>query len=147
MDAAYLSAVAALTGSTIGGLTSLAASWLSQKAQFTTQQRTHDIAKREEVFSSFMDEASKLYMDGFEHDRVEISKLVTLFALVSRMRVLCSPRVVTAADSVTRLIIETYLGPNRTFRDIREILDSATVMEPLQQFSEACRDELRRFGA
>jgi len=147
MDAAYLSALAALAGSTIGGLTTLGASWLTQKTQFTAQQRTHEITKREELFSSFMDEASKLYMDAFEHDRADISQLVRLFALVSRMRVLCSPQVVTTADGVARLIIETYLGPNRTFRDVRAILDTATVVEPLQEFSEACRDELRRFGA
>jgi hypothetical protein len=34
MDPAYLSALAALAGSTIGGLTSLTASWLTQHVQF-----------------------------------------------------------------------------------------------------------------
>ena len=33
MDPAYISAIAALAGSAIGGLTSLAASWLSQNVQ------------------------------------------------------------------------------------------------------------------
>jgi hypothetical protein len=94
-----------------------------------------------------MDESTKLYMDAFEHDQADTAQLVRLFSLVSRMRVLCSPRVVVTAEAVARLIIETYLGPNKTFQDVRTMIDTATVMEPLQEFSEACREELRRFGA
>jgi len=40
-----------------------------------------------------------------------------LYAMISMMRVMSSPRIVASA------IIETYLGPNETFRDVRAILD------------------------
>ena len=43
MDPAYFSAFAALAGSTIGGLTSLATSWLTQHVQFRSQQLAHDV--------------------------------------------------------------------------------------------------------
>jgi hypothetical protein len=46
------------------------------------------------------------------------------------------------ADKVVRVIIETYLAPNRTFRDVREVLDNEA-MNPLRDFSNACREELR----
>jgi len=39
MDTAYFSAIAALSGSVIGGLTSLAASWVTQNAQARMEQR------------------------------------------------------------------------------------------------------------
>jgi hypothetical protein len=45
------------------------------------------------------------------------SKIVRLYALVSRMRVLSSQPVVEQADRVMRLIMETYRAPNRTISD------------------------------
>jgi hypothetical protein len=39
MDTAIVPALAALTGSAIGGLTSLCASWFTQMAQFRAQER------------------------------------------------------------------------------------------------------------
>ena len=144
MDPAYLSALAALAGSTIGGLTSLATSWLTQHAQFKAQQRTHEISTREELYKDFIEEASKLYADAYEHNEANTAKLVNLYALVSRMRVLSSPQVVEHADGVVRVIVETYLAPNKTFRDVPEILDNEA-MNPLRNFSSACREELRGY--
>jgi len=72
--------------------------------------------------------------------------LVNLYALVSKMRVLSSPRIAAHADRVVRVIIETYLAPNKTFRDVVEIVDNEA-MDPLRAFSNACREELRGRGA
>jgi hypothetical protein len=47
------------------------------------------------------------------------------------------------ADKVVRVIIETYLAPNKTFRELKEVLDNEA-MNPLLEFSDACRDELMR---
>ena len=143
MDAAYLSALAALAGSVTGGLTSLVASWLTQHEQFRAQQLVHEISRREDLYKDFIQGASKLYTDAFEHDKAEVSKLVNLYALISRMRVLSSPAVIEHADRVARVIIETYLAPNKTFGDVREVLDN-DAMNPLREFSNACRDELRK---
>jgi hypothetical protein len=146
MESAYFSAFAALAGSTIGGLTSLTASWLTQHEQFRAQQRASDLNRREQLYENFIDEASKLYVDAYEHNEAETSKLVNLYALVSKMRVLSSPRIVENADGVVRVIIETYLAPNKTFRDVVEILDN-DALNPLQAFSNACREELRGRGS
>ena len=78
MDPAYLSALAALAGSAIGGLTSVVASWLTQYAQVRAQQFTRDRTGREDLYKDFIEEASKLYADAYEHDQVEMSKLVKL---------------------------------------------------------------------
>jgi hypothetical protein len=43
------------------------------------------------------------------------------------------------------MIIETYLAPNRSFRDVREILDNEA-MNPLRDFSDACRADLREWS-
>ena len=141
MDPAYLSAIAALAGSTIGGFTSLAASWLGHRAQFSAQYRATDRSHREELYKSFILEASRLYADAFEHDHPEVSNLVNLYALVSQIRVLSAGKVVAAADQVVGKIVETYLGPNRSFRDVKELMKDES-MNFLEDFSTACRDDL-----
>jgi Xaa-Pro aminopeptidase len=146
MDPAYISALAALAGSIIGGLMSLATSWLTQHAQFRTQQLARDVTGREELYKDFIEEASKLYADAYEHNQAEISKFVRLYALISRMRILSSPEIIEKADRVGQAIIETYLAPNRTFHDLMEILDNDT-LNPLREFSNVCREELRRRGS
>jgi hypothetical protein len=145
MDPAMMSAVAALAGSTIGGLTMMATSWLGQRVQFTTQQLALHQSRQEELYRMFIEEASRWYADAYEHDTPEVSNLVNLYALVSRMRVFSSARVVEQADRVVRAIIEAYLAPNKTFVDIHEILDNVA-MNPLHEFSMACREELAMRG-
>jgi len=146
MDAAYFSAFAALAGSVIGGLTSLGTSWLTQHSQLGAQRFARNLERRETLYRDFIDEASRLYVDAFEHEQTELSNLVKLFAMVSQMRVVSSPKVVDDADKVVRLIVETYLAPNKAFGDLESILQGHTI-DPLRQFSEACRDELQELGA
>ena len=125
---------------------SLATSWLTQNAQFRAQQLGHDLGRREDLYRDFIEEASRLYTDAYEHDKADASKLVNLYALVSRMRVRSSPGIIESADKVCCVIIETYLSPNKTFRDLPEFLGDNT-MDPLREFSNACREELRRRGS
>jgi hypothetical protein len=142
MNAAYFSAFAALAGSAIGGLTMLASSWLSQNTQTRAEQLAHNKARREELYKDFIEEAVQLYIDALGHNQAEVAKFVKLYALIGRMRVLSSPKVVEAAESVASTIIETYQAPNKTFRDIRGIVNS-DAMDPFLALSEACRDELQ----
>jgi hypothetical protein len=146
MNAAYLSALAALFGSAIGGLTSLATTWLTMHGQWKYQQITRDRVKRETLFAEFISEASLLYADAFEHESTDISKLSKLFTLISRMRVVSSKNVVDHAERVSNLIIDTYLAPNRSFKEIHEIRTSGA-LDPLKEFADACREELRKFTA
>lgn len=141
MNTAYISVIAALAGSTIGGLTSFMASWLTQRVQFSAQERASRMSRREELYKAFIEEASRWYADAYEHDAPKVANLVGLYAMVSRMRVLSSPMVVENADTVVRIIIETYLSPNKTFSDVTEILDDKAI-NPLRTFSMACREEL-----
>ena len=143
MDQPYFSAFAALAGSVIGGVTSLATSWLTQRAQLRAQRVSHDIGRREDLYKDFIEEASRLYADAFKHDKADVAKLVKLYALISRMRVLSSQKIIDSADRVARVIVETYLAPNKSFRDLPAFLEDHS-MDPLQEFGNACREELRR---
>ena len=143
MDLAYISALAALAGSAIGGATSLGASWLTQRTQVRAEEVAHDIARREDLYKDFIEEASKLYADALEHDKADASKLVRLYALVSRMRVLSLPAVIESAERVIQAIIDTYFKPNITLRELSETLRDRSLIDPLREFSEACRGELQ----
>jgi hypothetical protein len=142
MDTAYISAIAALAGSTIGGLTSLAASWLTQHVQFSAQRRASDLSRRQELYKDFIEEASRCYADALVNETGEIASLVNLYALVSRMRILSSQAVVESADRVVRIVIQEYVAPQKTFRDTLRLLDDDEI-NPLREFSNACREELQ----
>src|SRR5262252_8635287 len=43
------------------------------------------------------------------------------------------------------MIINTYLTPNKTFRELRDMVNGGT-MDPLRDFSEACREENSEIG-
>ncbi len=137
-----ISAVAALAGSLIGGLTALGGSWLNQRVQARAQEEAEDRRMREALYKDFIVEASRLYIDAMTHDKVEISELIGLYAIVSRMRVCSSPQIIERAENVARNIVDAYLGPNRTFRDLHQMLETEPI-DPLREFSEACREELR----
>jgi hypothetical protein len=93
------------------------------------------------VYKQFIEEASKLYADALVHDDLQISTLVSAYALISRMRLLSSPPVLQRAEAVVQMIVETYFAPNKTSPELRELLDSHAI-DPLRAFSEVCRSEL-----
>ena len=146
MDGQTIVALAALTGSVVGGVTALATSWLTQQAQARARENAEDRTAREALYSDFIVEASRLFGDALVNDKPEMSNLIGLFAMVSRMRVRSSSRVIENAEKVARTIVETYFTPNRTLRELHDMLDSEP-MDPLRGFSEACRDELRPLRA
>jgi hypothetical protein len=102
MNPAYLSAVAALAGSTIGGLTS-ASAWLTQHRQDRIARLSQNKARRQKLYRHFIVGASKLYADALVHDKAEVSALVNVYDLISRMRVLSSSAVVEKVEAVVRL--------------------------------------------
>jgi hypothetical protein len=72
-----------------------------------------------------------------------MSRIVRLYALVSRMRVLSSQGAIEQANKVLRDIIETYMAPNETIREVVADKLKNDRLEPLRDFSNACRDEFR----
>ena len=64
MDTAYISALAALAGTAIGGLTSFVTSWMTQHSQVKAQRIAAEREKRELLFGRFLEEAAKLYVDA-----------------------------------------------------------------------------------
>ena len=141
MNAAYVSAIAALAGSVIGGLTTFAAAWVTQRQQANVQWLLQEKTRRQELYQQFIEDASKLYVDALMHDQVAIPSVVSLYALMNKMKVVSTSRVAERADKVIRMIVDTYFLPNKTLPELRAMTVSGA-LDPLRDFSEACREEL-----
>jgi|SRR5688500_835836 hypothetical protein len=152
MDTAYISAIAALSGSVIGGLTSLAASWVSHNAQARTQMLLESKSRRQDLYKAFIEEASKLYGDALvtdsAQDNADVSRFAGLYVMLSRMRILSSQAVIENARGIINAIAKEYFEPNRTLREMygrtHELDEELDIM---RHFSEACREDLKGRGS
>jgi hypothetical protein len=146
MDPATISALAALSGAVIGGVTSFGTSWVSQQTQARVQARAHKLSQREALYKHFIEAAAKAHADSLLRQAAnasEVTQLVDLYALVSMMRVISSDAIVESANCMVRLIADTYLSPNRTLKELHQMVDDESI-DALRAFSEACRAELQK---
>jgi hypothetical protein len=140
MNMMYIPALAGFGGSAFGAVSTIMTNWAAQRRKDRARHHSRSVAKREELYKSFIEETSRLYADAIVSDKSEISKLVDMYALIGRMKILSSDEVIDAAEKAALLIIETYVAPTRTFVDIPQFIKE---MDPLREFSEACRRELQ----
>src|SRR6266481_5501302 len=145
MDVAYISALAALAGSMVGGLTSGLTTWLSVRNQARAGRLAHEMSRRDDLYKDFIVAASKAYGDAVLSNEPQVEELVALAALISRMRVLSSQRTVASAEKIMEATISTYFAPNKTIRELHDLMKSGAGIDPLKDFSEAAREELREF--
>jgi hypothetical protein len=146
MNASIISALAALLGAAIGGLTSVLASWLTQQTQAKAQWIAQERARRQELYKDFIEEAAKCYVDALQHDKPDITALVGIYAKIDRMRVQSSSKVVESAERVGRQIVDAYLAPDKSFLELREMLNSGQI-NLLREFGDACRVEFESLRA
>src|SRR5215813_2486666 len=140
MDAGYVTALAALGGAALGGRRFITKTWTTQRAQMNAERIENSKSRRQKLYKAFIDNASKIYGDALVHDSLELSGLIELYAILSRMRVLSSAAVVDSADSVVKVITETYSQPNKSSIEIEQMIRNGAV-DILKDFSEACRQE------
>ena len=140
MDAGYITALAALGGAALGGFTSFATSWTTQRVQMNAERAASSKSRRQKLYNAFIDGAAKMYGDALIHDKLELSGLIELHTIVSRMRVFSSVEVIENASRVVRVITETYSQPNKSPLEIEEMIENGTI-DLLKGFSEACRRE------
>jgi hypothetical protein len=143
IDTALLSTIAALTGSLIGGVATLTASWLTQRLQLRIQATVHEAAKRENLYAEFIIEASRRLADAWSHHAESPEVIAGLYSAVQRMRLASSDKVIHLADQVIREVVDAYAAPDRTFDELGESIRGDEPPDALKDFGEACRIELR----
>ena len=92
MDASIITALAALAGAAIGGLTSVGASLLAQRMQAHAQWIAHERLRRQELYKEFIEEASKCQAHALLNDKPDISALAVLYSKIGRMHAVSSPQ-------------------------------------------------------
>ncbi len=142
MNPAYISAFAGLAGAIIGGLTSFGTTWFTQRAQLHNSDRQAQRAKLEALYNEFINEAARLFADALTRQVDDPTQMVTLYAVLGRMRLVAARPVIDAAMRIEDTILQTYLGPNRTLHEVRSVVREGGMKSLLADFSEACRDDL-----
>ena len=138
MDAAYISAFAALSGSTVGALASFLTTWVTLNGQERGKALTRTMVRKEHLYGEFIDEASRLFTDALTHELDDLSKLVRLYALSNKLRLFAPADVLAEMDEVTDRLLEIYRSPNL---DLRKAGRQPN-LDILRSFSEACRNDL-----
>ena len=105
-----------------------------------SQWLNHERNRRQILYEDLIEEAAKCYIDALQHDEADIPSLVGLYAKLNRMRVLSSQGVIDHAETVARKIPDTYLGPDKSFVELREMAMIGAI-DLLGGFSAACREE------
>jgi hypothetical protein len=149
MDIAYISAISALAGSVVGGMTSGLTTWLGGRSQARAGRLVAELTRRQELFKDFIVAASNTYSNALvASDPQNIQEVVALWAMVSRMRVLCLPRTTASAEKVMRQTIDSFFAPPKTPVELRDLLIKGGIgIDPLLEFSEAAREELNALAA
>jgi hypothetical protein len=140
MSTATITALAAIGGSLVGALGSSVSTWIAQRHQDRRELLVRKISHREQLYSDFINECAKLMVDAIQHAFEDPSKLIPMYALLSRIRLSSSMSVVESAERVAAHILRTYSKPNLTPEEIRS--GAALAQDPLRDFSDVCRTEL-----
>ena len=142
MDTALIGALSAVLGSLVGGSASVATTWMAQKTLNRREILREELRKREALYGEFIGECAKLFMDAFTHNLENLDSLLPVFALVNRIRLCASREVLAEAERVLTRITDQYFAKNLTVEELRELVHTEQA-DPLRDFGEACRAELK----
>lgn len=141
MNSGMLAACAAISGSFVGAMGSVVGTWITQRHQDLRDLLAKTIVRREALYSDFIAESARVLVHAMEHNESDAQKLISVYALLSRIRLSSSTEVLETAEAVLRTILETYPKPNLTQQQIESRAVSND--DPLRQFSDTCRMELQ----
>ena len=146
MDSNLITALAGVLGSVTGASAAIVTTWISQRSQTRRERAKWETRRRETLYGDFINEASSLIADAFDHTLDNPETLVKLYAILGRIRLVSSEAVLVAAEEVSDRIVKWYAEPNRKIDQLFTALHSGE-LEVFKRFSDACRVELRRYSA
>ena len=62
--------------------------------------------------------------------------------MISQMRAVSAARTAACADKIILFVIDTYFSPNRSVRELRELIKIGEGIDPLKEITQAAREEL-----
>lgn len=146
MDTTWITALSGVLGSLVGGSTTAATTWITQRTVSKRELLQTEFRHREALYGEFISECSKRLIDAMSHTLDNPETLLTAYALLNRIRLSASPAVLAEAENLLRRITEQYFADNLTVDEMREIARSEGA-DPLKPFGEACRAEFASISA
>ena len=143
IQTALITALAAVSGSIVGGLASFATTYFTQRNQAHRDFLSRDVAHREELYAQFIKEATNLYADSLDKTLTNHATLIGMYSLIGRIRLIGSDKVLLAAEKVAETIVDSYSSPPIKFEEVYKVWRKEHI-DPLKEFTEACREELKR---
>ena len=144
MNSATLSALAALGGSALGGITPVISNYLIQRGLTKRELLGRQLAERQTLYADFIQFATKVYVSATTKTLDDVDDLIALYALVSRIRLFASEPVIRAAEEFAARVTRRYGEASLSIEDLRNVTLSPHI-DPLQNFSTLCREEMRSF--
>lgn len=141
MDSSLVTACAAVLGSLVGATASIATTWIAQRSQTAHAHKEAKLRDRELLYGEFITEASRLTIDALSHSLEKPEAFVKLYGTLGRIRLVSSEPVLVAAEACCAQIVDLYAKPNLTVEQIRVAIERER-LDPLKDFSSACRTEL-----
>ncbi len=130
----------AIIGSGASGLASVFLSLFGQHSLSRKRMMQKEIANRERLYSEFIHEAAKLYMDSLDGVAKKPSTLIPLYSVISRIRLTSNDKVLQAAKKVADEILNSYNRPTMTIEEMKKAAKDLP-SNPMRDFTEACRSE------
>lgn len=119
-------------GTVMGVCATVAIAWINQKTLNQRELLREEIRTRETLYGEFIGECARLLVDAFQHTLEKPETLLPAYALLNRIRMCASREVLAAAECLVGRITDHYVSSN---------LSAQT--DPLKEFGEACRAELK----
>ncbi len=144
MESTVVTAMAAALGSLVGATASIATTWITQRTQTIRANSEWKLRERESLYKEFITEASRLAIDAVAHSLEQPNQLMALYGILSCIRLMSGKEVVRQGEACCRRIVELYGQPNLTTDQIRAAVEAHDLdeIDPLKEFSTACRNEL-----
>ena len=141
MNSTIITAIAAACGSLMGAAATIVTTWITQRTQMVRTEREAKLRDRQALYSEFITEASRLTIEALSHSLEKPDTFVTLYGILSRIRLVAAGPVLVAAEACCHQLVDLYAKPNMTVEQIR-IAFERDRLDPIRDFSVACRKEL-----
>ena len=144
MNPTFFTAMAAAIGSLVGATASIATTWITQRTQSIRAHSEWKLHERESLYKEFITEASRLTFEALAHSLERLDQITALYGILSCIRLMSGEEVVRQGEACCYRIIELYGRPNLTTDHIRAVAEAHDFddIDPLKEFSTACRKEL-----
>jgi hypothetical protein len=98
MDTTILSAMAGVFGSLVGGSATVATAWITQRTLNRRRLVAAEIRNRQALYGEFINECSARALDSFENTLDKSERLLSIYALLNRIRICASDAVLSEAE-------------------------------------------------